>query len=230
MQDAINTWTKWWWLRLHQWGIWSSEERRASMVLWLTPLVSTLAVFFLFLGTTQTLHLGSPWNLAMPLAAAILVAVPGGRGLASEFFHTTVKAGDAAAARRLGEWVPDQIDRPLFPSLWWLDYRTLGRNWSPEEIATRRTIWGFTLILFLGETAVALTFLRDMNQQRVALGLLVGLALSLYASRRFCDWVWPDDFKRADALAYERLCRSGRNRSEESTNHEKSPDFSERVG
>jgi hypothetical protein len=212
-QDVTNTWTKWWWLRVYQWGNWSVEERRASILLWLTCAGVVVLVFLLILARLSTLHLDAGWTVVIALGAALLITLPSAR-IASGFFPAKVDAGDAAAAERLGGSVPEIIDQPRFPSLWWLDYKSRGIWWSPEEIATRRTIWTFAGLSFLVEALLALAFLHGMNQRVVAIGLLFGFALSLFLSRWLCGLIWPDDVKHADALAYERLCKEGRRRTE----------------
>lgn len=213
-QTEKNTWTKWWWLRLYQWGSWSIEERRASVVLWLTFTSAAILCFFLFLFRLQTLHLDATRTVAISVMIAIAIIFPCARGLASQFFSAKVQAGDAAAAKRLRGLVPETIDKPLFPSLWWLDYKSRGYYWSSEEIWTRRVIFGFALLSVLVQFLFASVFLHGMNQHAVAISILFGFALSLYLSRRLCVWIWPDYVKRADALAYERLSKHGRKRSE----------------
>jgi hypothetical protein len=212
-QVETNTWTKWWWLSLYQWGGWSIEERRAGRVLWLTFVSVMILAFFFFLIELQRLHLNAAWTVAISLTAAIVLTVPSAR-VATDFFPAKVQVGDAAAAKRLGGLIPEIIDKPLFPSLWWLDYQSRGYYWSSEEIWTRRVIFSFALLSVLIQFVFASVFLHGINQRAVALGLLLGFALSLYVSRRFCVWIWPDYVKRADALAYERLCKTGRGRSE----------------
>ena len=227
MQARTNTWTKWWWLRVGQWGNWSTEERRASTLLWLTLAGAVTSVFLLLWVRLSTLHLGADWTVAISLGGTLLTTLPCAR-LASDFFPAKVDAGDVAAAKRLGGSVPDIIDRPRFPSLWWLNYRASGIYWSLEEISTRRKIWGFAVLSFFVQFLFAITFLHGMNQRVVAIGLMFGFALSLCLSRLLCVLIWPDDVKRADALAYERLCKAGRRRAEAANDNPKAPDFSRR--
>ncbi len=205
-QTNRNTWTKWWWLRVDHIKQWSPEERRASRVLAFTftglLLFSLIATFVLLL----VLRLGAAQGLAASIAISIVLTLIYARGIANDIFSGVVQAGDAAAAKRVGGCIPEPTDEFASLSLWWLDYK-LTYRWSPEELWTRNVIFAIAAVLFLAPFAFELWMLEALgiSEKAAALALaLVLLPLSLYLSRRFCAWMWPEYVKRADALARQR--------------------------
>jgi hypothetical protein len=211
-QNNRNTWTKWWWLRVDHVKQWSIGERRAGRVLAFTfagLLLFALAATFVLL---MVLKLGVTQGVAASIPISVTLTLIFARGIANDMFSGVVQAGDAAAAERLGGWIPDPTDTP--PSLWWLDYEVTGRC-SPEEYWTRNVIFAIAAVLFLAPLAFELQTLKafGIGKGTSALVLvLVVLPLTLYLSRRFCVWMWPEYVKRADALAHQRETRQNQNK------------------
>jgi hypothetical protein len=185
---------------------WSVEERRAGKVLALTFVSVLLFSFAVTLVLLLVLHIEPAQGVAASIPISIALMLLYARGIANDIFSDVVQTGDAAAAKRVGGWIPGPTDEPGSSSLWWLDYK-LTYRWSAEEIWTRNAIFAIAAVLFLFPFAFELQLLEafGMNKKTSAVVLvLVVLPLTLYLSRRFCAWMWPEYVKRADALARER--------------------------
>jgi hypothetical protein len=165
-------------------------------------LFSFVTVFVLLL----VLNLGAILSVVASIPISIALTLIYGRGIANDIFSDVMRAADAAAARRMDGRVLESTDGPASFSLWWLDFK-LTFGWSPEELWTRNMIFAIASVLFLVPFPFEFRMLQalGMGENASALTLVLAiLPLSLYLSRRFCVWMWPEYVKRADTLAHER--------------------------
>jgi hypothetical protein len=200
---------KWWWLRVDQAADWSEAECRAFGVL-----LATLLAWFLMLSLAlfgipylwAGLRLWSRWEgVVVVLLIAFVYAQLMQRVMAD---GDTVRAGDAAAAARLGGSVDPLVATSNILAVWWLDYTMIGRDWSKEERWTRNAIFVITAVLLSGSCALGVSILSQMGlntpSSRAWMGL-VTIPLSVFLGRRICVWFWPEYVDRADGLARERM-------------------------
>jgi hypothetical protein len=205
-QIERNTWTKWWWLRVDQLQSWSVDERRAGRAFVLTFFGLSLLISIALLSLMLGLHFGSGLSVGISILVSLVLAPLYVRGVAGDMLSTIVRAGDVAAAKRMGGWVPEFPDDSVFLTElltpWWLEYKyTYG--WSPEERWTRNAIFVIASVLFLVSFSLVFNFLQSLGLSKTSSGLihiLIVLPLTLFLARRFCVWMWPEYVRRADAL------------------------------
>jgi hypothetical protein len=206
MENATNTYTKWWWLRFDQIAHWSARERRAF-----------LAFLLVFVGKA-TLFASVGWGLLFKLNVlepgprllfSWLVALSGSlfglRGLTTQLFRDVVMAGDDAAAGRLGGRVYLPTDKSSIAGMWWFLDKTPWRT-KAQLSAQRRMVPIFLVLLFL-TFLPALYFLKNLGASEgvaILIVLLTVVPIDLYVTRRTAIRFWPDLIQQADADAISR--------------------------
>lgn len=90
---------------------------------------------------------------------------------------------------------------------WWLDPNPVGRL-SPEERRARMAIWGLFIPVFLalfGLEAFVLNKFGTDHHLVALVGVITTVPTSLYVSRKFCLYCWPEMMRRADENAEKRV-------------------------
>jgi hypothetical protein len=201
-------WTKWWWLRLQSFPIWSTAERRAAGAFYGIFLVSFLFATSAFAFYLSRLKFDLNVTLTAAIAVSLLAVIPSVRGLASKILPGIIEKGDQAAAERTDStaFLPEQS-----PGLWWINYGAGTGEYSREERFIMLMIFLIAMLVFCPTALYLPAHLMDWfdvsKRTSILTTMVTMLPLSYFISRRFSTWIWPEVTRRADENAWARFNR-----------------------
>jgi hypothetical protein len=89
-------------------------------------------------------------------------------------------------------------------SPWWVQEVHGNVHWTTEELTAHTRGWGVTIVCFLIVyfPTVLLEGPLGINPHAGALvGGAVSVIAALYLASRYCSWMWPELFRKAEADA-----------------------------